>query len=152
MRFSRRQQEPKLRLEYRSGPYFTNIGLDLHKSQRERGCLMAETYSEPCIVLNRQGYENPLFGGPGRSSGAFVASANLSRSNKPFTAASPPDPGANFQNKSVNGPTPMSWSTVFGVTYYGYFSMRFKNEAISDVRQKPKRNRSSDSPVNPASS
>lgn len=41
-----------------------------------------------------------------------------------------------IQNKSVNGPTPMSLSTVFGVTCYGYFPMRFKNEiAISDVRQ-----------------
>jgi len=41
-------------------------------------------------------------------------------------------------------------STVFGVTYYGYFPMRFKNENASYV--KPKGNRSADSPVNPASS
>jgi hypothetical protein len=44
-----------------------------------------------------------------------------------------------IQNKSVNWPPPMSLSTVFGVTYYGYFPMRFKNEkAISYVRQNRK--------------
>ena len=32
----------------------------------------------------------------------------------------------------------MSLSTVFGVTYYGYFPMRFKNENASYVRQNRK--------------
>jgi hypothetical protein len=39
-----------------------------------------------------------------------------------------------IQSKSVNWPPPMSMSTVFGVTYYGYFRMRFRTrKAISYV-------------------
>ena len=48
-----------------------------------------------------------------------------------------------IEKKSVNWPPPMSLSTVFGVTHYGYFRMRFKKEnGHLLVTPKPKANQS----------
>ena len=52
-----------------------------------------------------------------------------------------------IQKRSANWLPPMSLSTVFGVTHYGYFRMRFKNEKGHFLRTpKPKVKRSPDHP------
>jgi hypothetical protein len=58
-----------------------------------------------------------------------------------------------IEKKSVNWPPPSSLSTIFGVTHYGYFRMRFKTEKGHVLRTpKSKGKPSPDSPMPPASS
>jgi hypothetical protein len=52
-----------------------------------------------------------------------------------------------IQKRSVNWPPPMSLTTIVGVTHYGHFRMRFKNETGHELlTPKPKAKRS---PVRP---